>query len=85
MKSYSNVCYYKLWDVVIIGSNLFTSRKYFTVWYLCTVQIIIPVNHFDQYVLRVPSDLIQTIILNKLFNTQNLILIIHTQEVTLVG
>ena len=48
---------------------LFTSQQYFTVWYLCIVQIIIPVNHLDQYVFRVPLDWIDSIIISKWFNT----------------
>ena len=68
MKSYSNWCYYQLWSVGIIVSNIFTLRQYFTVWYFCMFQIIIPVNHFDQYGFRVPLDWIDSVILRKWFN-----------------
>ena len=54
--------------LVIIGSNIFTSQQYYAVWYFCTVQIIIHVNHFDRNRFRVPSDWIDSIILMKSFN-----------------
>ena len=69
MKSFSNWYYYKLGAGAIIGYNLFTSQQYFTVWYFCAVQIIIPVNNFDWYGFRDHLDWIYYIILSKQFNT----------------
>ena len=69
LKGYSNWCYYQIQAVTIIGSNLFTSRKYFTMWYFCTVQIIIPINHFNKSGFRVTLDWIDFNILSKWFNT----------------
>ena len=69
MKWYSNWCYYQILAVAIIGSKIFASQKYFSVWYFCTVQIIIPDNNFNQYGFRVPLDWIDFIILSKWFNT----------------
>ena len=68
LKGYPDWCYYQLWAVAMIGSNLFASQKYFTVWYLCTVQIIIPINRFNRYIFQDPSDWTDSIILTKWFN-----------------
>ena len=45
------------------------NQQYFTIWYLCTVQNIIPLNRFNCSEFWVPLDWIDFIILRKSFDT----------------